>query len=79
MVDKKLLSIQNHEQIKEINNCLKEIGDVDSKDTLEENMKFLMKIKDEEQQNMEIIKNGIKLTNPEIESEEEFVKNILDK
>ena len=79
LVDSKIQALNDLQQMQEINYLLKDFDDDKSKEILEENINILLKQKNIEQQNMDIIQNGIKELSPDVGNEEDYLNSFFNK
>ena len=79
LVDSKIQSLNDLQQMQEINYLLKDFDDDKSKEILEENINILLKQKNIEKQNMDIIQNGIKELSPDVGNEEDYLNSFFNK
>ena len=77
-IEIKLMKLKNKENLERINTLINDVGDVSTKEDLENNINILLKEKKNDNEEIQILESGNRVLNPEIETKiDEYIKNLL--
>ena len=77
-IEIKIMKLKNKEHLKKINNIIDDVGDVSTKEELENNINLLLKEKQIDNEEIRLLENGHKVLNSEISKEiDNYINNLF--